>query len=139
VNFAFVFAAPARCDINKIGLVGDQNSQSKNRLKNASMSEPEPMNYYWLIKVRCREFQEIEPEPKVTSQFILCAPEATEPSVQLIFDLISELRLNNLRGGPTTTTDYRIGRLSGQAPKFTSRKPDLDKNQSKVWVLKTRA
>jgi hypothetical protein len=97
------------------------------------------MSYYWLINVRCREFQELEPEPKVTSQFILCAPEAIEPSFRLIHDLISELRLNNLPGVPTTTTDYSIGRLFGQIDKFTSRKPDLDKDQVKVWVLKTRA
>ena len=93
------------------------------------------MNYYWLLSVRCREFQELEPEPKVTSRFILRTSEATEPSVRLIFDLISELGLENLPGVSATTTDYRIGRLVGQIDKFTSRKPDLDKDDLKVWLL----
>ncbi len=97
------------------------------------------MSHYWLINVRCREFQEIESEPQITSRFILRTSEATEPSVRLIFDLISELRLEDLPGVSTTTTDYHIGSLVGQIDKFTSRKPDLDKNDLKVWLLKSPA
>jgi hypothetical protein len=97
------------------------------------------MNYYWLINVRCREFQELEPEPKITSRFILCTPEATEPSVRLISDLISELRLKDLPGVSATTTDYRIGPLIGQIDTFVARKPDLKTDKRKVWLLQRPA
>lgn len=91
---------------------------------------------YWLINVRCREFQELEPEPSITSRFILCSPGATDPSVRLIFNLISHLRLDELPGVSTTTTDYRIGRLVGDVSKVTARKPDIEKDDLKVWQLK---
>ena len=96
------------------------------------------MNHHWLVNVRCCEFHELEPEPKITSRFILSTPESTEPSIGLVNALISDLRLQHLPGASLTTTDYRIGSLSGEIDKLIARTPDLEKHEIKVWLLKPR-
>jgi len=96
------------------------------------------MNHHWLVNVRCREFQELEPEPRITSRFILSTPKSTEPSMGLVNALISDLGLQHLPGASLTTTDYRIGSLSGEIDKLIARTPDLEKDEIKVWLLKAR-
>ena len=95
------------------------------------------MNDYWLVSVRCREFQELESDPKETSRFILFTPGSECPSVRLVFDLISDLRLDDLRRVAVTTTDYRISRLVGQVDRFVARGPDLDREDAKAWLIKS--
>jgi len=62
------------------------------------------MNHHWLVNVRCTEFQELEPEPRITSRFILSTPKSTEPSMGLVNALISDLGLQHLPGASLTTT-----------------------------------
>jgi hypothetical protein len=76
------------------------------------------MKHHWLIIVRCGEFTGAEEPPKETSRFILLTPDSECPSASVVFDLISELRLNNLPGVNTTTTEYHLGRLVGQIERF---------------------
>ncbi len=94
------------------------------------------MNYYWLVTVYCRELQELEPEPTATSRFLLCTSDAAEPSFSLVSDLISELRLAELPGVSVTTTDHRIGSVSGPLDKFISGTPTLQRHGLKAWLLK---
>ncbi len=95
------------------------------------------MNDYWLISVRCREFQELEPDPKETSRFILFTSGSECPSVRLVFDLISDLRLDDLPRVAVTTTDFRISRLVGQIDRFVARRPDVDGEDAKAWLIKS--
>lgn len=95
------------------------------------------MKHHWLIIVRCGEFTGAEEPPKETSRFILLSPDSECPSASVVFHLISELRLNDLPGVNTTTTEYQIGRLFGQIETFTSVRPDLDRDDAKVWVIKS--
>jgi hypothetical protein len=57
---------------------------------------------------------------------------------RLVNALISDLRLQHLPGASLTTTDYRIGSLSGEIDKLIARTPDLEKDEIKVWLLKPR-
>src|SRR5205809_8101836 len=93
------------------------------------------MNDYWLVSVRCREFQELEPDPKETSRFILFTSGSECPSVRLVFDLISDLRLDDLPRVAVRTPEFRIRRLVGQIDRFVARRPDMAREDAKAWLI----